>query len=57
MRMVVDLPEPFGPRKPVTSPEGTSKVRWSTAVGVAVALRECVGGDHCCPRYDESRSM
>ena len=32
MRIVVDLPDPFGPRKPVTTPGGTSKVRLSTAV-------------------------
>ena len=32
MRIVVDLPEPFGPRNPVTTPGGTSNVRWSTAV-------------------------
>ena len=31
MRMVVDLPDPFGPRKPVTTPEGTVKLRPSTA--------------------------
>src|SRR5215472_1821865 len=30
-RIVVDLPEPFGPRKPVTMPGRTSKVRSSTA--------------------------
>ncbi len=32
MRMVVDLPEPFGPRKPVTAPGRTWKVRSWTAV-------------------------
>lgn len=32
MRMVVDLPDPFGPRKPVTEPGWTSKVSLSTAV-------------------------
>src|SRR3984957_10736872 len=32
MRMVVDFPEPFGPRKPVTCPGQTSKVRSFTAV-------------------------
>jgi hypothetical protein len=31
MRIVVDLPAPFGPRKPVTLPGSTSKVRPSTA--------------------------
>jgi hypothetical protein len=31
MRIVVDLPAPFGPRKPVTVPGRTSKVRPSTA--------------------------
>jgi hypothetical protein len=29
--MVVDLPEPFGPRKPVTRPGSTAKERSSTA--------------------------
>ena len=32
MRMVVDLPAPFGPRKPKTSPRRTSKSMPSTAV-------------------------
>src|SRR5882757_3696277 len=32
IRIVVDLPAPFGPRKPVTTPGRTVKVRWSTAV-------------------------
>jgi len=32
IRIVVDLPEPFGPKKPVTTPGGTSKVKLSTAV-------------------------
>ena len=31
MRIVVDLPEPFGPRKPVTVPGRTEKDRLSTA--------------------------
>src|SRR5215216_561580 len=31
MRMVVDLPAPLGPRKPVTMPGLTAKVRLSTA--------------------------
>ena len=31
MRMVVDLPEPLGPRNPVTWPGETSKTSWSTA--------------------------
>src|SRR5450432_1595837 len=31
MRMVVDLPEPFGPRKPTTSPRSTLNERPSTA--------------------------
>ena len=29
--MVVDLPAPFGPRKPVTMPGSTTKLRSSTA--------------------------
>ena len=32
MRMVVDLPAPFGPRKPTISPGATEKLRSSTAV-------------------------
>ena len=32
MRMVVDLPAPFGPRKPVTWPALTVKLMWSTAI-------------------------
>jgi hypothetical protein len=43
MRMVVDLPEPFGPRKPVTTPGATSKVSPSTAVTDPYCLvSECV---------------
>ncbi len=30
-RMVVDFPAPFGPRKPVTRPSGTMKLRSSAA--------------------------
>jgi hypothetical protein len=33
-RIVVDLPAPFGPRKPVTWPRGTMKDRSSTATVV-----------------------
>ncbi len=32
MRMVVDLPAPFGPRKPVTRPASTVKLTPATAV-------------------------
>src|SRR5208283_1659464 len=32
MRMVVDLPAPFGPRKPNISPGRASRLMWSTAV-------------------------
>jgi hypothetical protein len=31
-RMVVLLPDPFGPKNPVTRPGFTVKERWSTAV-------------------------
>src|SRR3954454_15976085 len=31
MRIVVDLPAPFGPRNPVTVPASTVKSAWSTA--------------------------
>src|SRR4051794_11785138 len=30
--IVVDLPAPFGPRRPTHVPSGTSRSRWSTAV-------------------------
>ena len=43
MRMVVDLPAPFGPRKPVTCPAWTVKLTPSTAVLLAVDL-----GQACC---------
>ena len=46
MRIVVDLPAPFGPRKPVTIPGRTVKLRSSTATLLAVALRHAVGFDH-----------
>jgi len=32
IRIVVDLPEPFGPRNPVTTPGRTLKLSWSTAI-------------------------
>ena len=32
IRIVVDLPAPFGPRKPTISPGATEKLRSSTAV-------------------------
>ena len=32
MRIVVDFPAPFGPRKPVTWPGRAWNVAWSTAV-------------------------
>jgi hypothetical protein len=31
MRMVVVLPDPFGPSMPNTEPTGTSRSTWSTA--------------------------
>ena len=31
IRIVVDLPDPLGPRKPVTTPGRTLKLSWSTA--------------------------
>ena len=38
MRIVVDLPAPFGPRKPTTSPRPTVKDTLSTAVKVPKRL-------------------
>ena len=42
IRMVVDLPAPFGPRKPVTTPGWTTKERSSTAtVSSYLLVRAC----------------
>lgn len=38
MRMVVDLPEPFGPKKPVTSPSGAVNDSALTAVELEYRL-------------------
>ena len=38
IRIVVDLPAPFGPRKPVTIPGWTENVTWSTTVVPVYAL-------------------
>jgi hypothetical protein len=38
IRMVVDFPAPFGPRKPKISPRSTVKERRSTAVKVPNTL-------------------
>ena len=45
MRMVVVLPEPFGPRKPTISPSETFRSTLSTTVRVAEALRQAVHVD------------
>ena len=39
-RIVVDLPEPFGPRKPVTTPGWTVNVRAVDGAFVPVVLRQ-----------------
>ena len=41
MRMVVVLPEPFGPMKPYTEPSGTVRERSSTAVTAPKVLVTC----------------
>ncbi len=46
MRMVVDLPAPLGPRNPVTRPGVAVNETSSTAVNVAVGLRDRLDGDH-----------
>ena len=38
MRMVVDLPEPFGPKKPVTAPSGAVNDSAFTAVELEYRL-------------------
>ena len=45
-RIVVLLPDPFGPRKPVTRPGGTVKVEVVDGDGRAVTLGEPSGLDH-----------
>ena len=46
IRIVVDLPEPLGPRNPVTTPSRTSKDRSSTADVVLVPLGDCPDLNH-----------
>ena len=46
MRMVVDLPAPFGPRKPVTRPGRTRKLTPVHRHLVAVPLGQPAGLDH-----------
>ena len=46
MRIVVDLPAPFGPRKPVTRPGSTAKLRPVDGDLGAVGLGESAGDDH-----------
>ncbi len=42
MRRVVVFPAPFGPRKPTTRPDSTSKLKWSTATSSPKRLvRSC----------------
>ena len=43
MRMVVVLPEPFGPRKPTISPRRTVIDTWSTTALAAEALGQVRG--------------
>ena len=40
--MVVDLPQPFEPRKPKISPRSIDRVTWSTAVKVPKRMRQAV---------------
>jgi hypothetical protein len=46
MRIVVDLPAPLGPRKPVTTPGLTVKLRPSTATFPPYRLVSPVRFDH-----------
>ena len=46
IRIEVDLPAPFGPRKPVTRPAGATKLMSSTAVVLRYFLVEGIDGDH-----------
>ena len=56
IRIVVDLPAPFGPRKPVTMPGLTGKVRWSTATLLAVPLGQPLKLDHAAHARTAERS-
>ena len=42
MRIVVDLPEPFGPRKPKIAPFATFRLRLSTATNSPKVRRNCL---------------
>src|SRR5438874_13532872 len=53
MRMVVDLPAPFGPRNPVTAPGRDREAEGVHGGGVAVALGELVCLDHDLDRSGE----
>ena len=46
MRMVVDLPDPFGPTKPVTRPAGDGEGEVVDGSTGAVGLGESFDGDH-----------
>ena len=45
MRMIVDLPAPLGPRKPMISPRGDAKLTWSTATKSPNRLTRSIGND------------
>ena len=45
-RIVVDLPEPFGPRKPVTMPGWTVKLKPVDGALLPVVLRQLARLDH-----------
>ena len=47
MRIVVDLPAPFAPRKPKISPSPTASETRSTAVKAPKRLRELADLDGC----------
>ncbi len=46
IRIEVDLPAPFGPRKPVTRPVRAGKLMSCDGSGAAVALGQVIDGDH-----------
>ena len=53
IRMLVDLPAPLGPRKPVTLPGWATNETSSTAVNAAVPFRHVFEGDHPGPLMPE----
>ena len=55
--MVVDLPDPFGPRNPVTRPGSTTNERSSTTVRLPYRLVTCSNSSGRAVRADDAVSV